>query len=330
MKIHILLAAVTVVCSTCTANSQTETGRQTEPVAGATLIVIKRFNLRTPDGLQGFDVGHKVRLVRKELTEYVITDGTIEGRASPDNFSVESSGPDASHPSVPAAPSKNASISDKTQEIAKEQSEVSKSSLVPAEPVPANAPSFRGVYPGMTFQQLVQVTKSEPLGFQYEPETEDRANGIIVLEYDSKRVEDPAKRDQYYWVAVGDDGTKYEWDQIIVKMYKDVAVIVSFGIPARNASFLRSDTLPWASIMLQLLTKKYGESEIPVFNPSEYTVATAVSDQEQPVAKWTRGNYQINLSIGCSRPNYHAYVNYSYLPLLQKMLLDKSKVESNF
>jgi len=41
--------------------------------------------------LHAFPVGKKVTLVRQDLGDYVVTDGTLEGRASSDSFTTESS-----------------------------------------------------------------------------------------------------------------------------------------------------------------------------------------------------------------------------------------------
>jgi len=181
----------------------------------------------------------------------------------------------------------------------------------------------------MTFQQIVQVIRKEPLKFDSEPDRDDIANGVIVLQVDYKRLEgDKTKLEEYYRVAVGADGTTYEWQDIIVKMYKNVAVCVQFLL-AKNSSFLRSDILPWTAAMVPVLIDKYGKPDGPVFNLSAFNVNTVSLDKEQPVAKWTRGDYEIYLAIGRSGPNYHAFVTYTSLPLLHKMEADKSVIKSN-
>jgi hypothetical protein len=103
MKLHLLLA--TAILSTAVAENQTEstaTSAQYNSSSGAAssqgsiapgtiLYVLKRFTVKTDDGLQGFPVGKKVTLVRQELSDYVVTDGTLEGHASIDSFTTESS-----------------------------------------------------------------------------------------------------------------------------------------------------------------------------------------------------------------------------------------------
>jgi len=53
---------------------------------GSSLVVVKRFVVRTEDGLQGFSVGKKVTLVREVNGEYFVTDGQIQGKASIEFF----------------------------------------------------------------------------------------------------------------------------------------------------------------------------------------------------------------------------------------------------
>lgn len=60
-------------------------------VAGTTLYVLKRFTSQTPDGLHAFPVGQKVTFIRAEKGDFIVTDGTIECRASSDLFASDSS-----------------------------------------------------------------------------------------------------------------------------------------------------------------------------------------------------------------------------------------------
>ena len=100
MKIHLLLA--TTMLSTVFAQNQTENTATSAPynpsaehvssqvAPGTILYVLKRFSVKTEDGLQAFPVGKKVTLVRQDLSDYVVTDGTLEGRALLDFFTTES------------------------------------------------------------------------------------------------------------------------------------------------------------------------------------------------------------------------------------------------
>ena len=60
---------------------------------GTSLFVVKRFAVRTKEGLQGFSPGKKVTLVREQNGEYVVTDGSIEGQAPVTSFSLGQSVP---------------------------------------------------------------------------------------------------------------------------------------------------------------------------------------------------------------------------------------------
>jgi hypothetical protein len=51
-----------------------------------TLIVIKRFSVKLPDGVHGFPAGKEVRILSEEANEFVVTDGQTEGRAPKDHF----------------------------------------------------------------------------------------------------------------------------------------------------------------------------------------------------------------------------------------------------
>ena len=59
------------------------------PDPGTALYVVKRFHVRTEDGLQGFSEGKKVSFIREEAEDYVVSDGTIEGKASKDSFTTD-------------------------------------------------------------------------------------------------------------------------------------------------------------------------------------------------------------------------------------------------
>jgi len=103
MKLHLILA--TTILSTAFAENQTDSAAaspQYNPSAehvpsqgtiapGTTLYVLKRFSIRTEDGLQAFPVGKKVTLVRQDLSDYIVTDGTLEGKVSSDSFTTDSS-----------------------------------------------------------------------------------------------------------------------------------------------------------------------------------------------------------------------------------------------
>lgn len=67
----------------------TSSEQQKKLVPGSTLYVVKRFQMRTKDGLLGFSEGKKVTLIREDLTEYVVTDGTNEAKASKDSFTTD-------------------------------------------------------------------------------------------------------------------------------------------------------------------------------------------------------------------------------------------------
>jgi len=59
---------------------------QTRSCPEGTLFVIKRFSVTTTDGLHGFPAGKKVKLIREEQDEYVVTDDVIEGKAPKTSF----------------------------------------------------------------------------------------------------------------------------------------------------------------------------------------------------------------------------------------------------
>ena len=70
-------------------NGNSGAQNQSGVAPGTILYVIKRFNIRTTDGLQGMAVGTKVTLVREDLGDYVVTDGTIEGKAPKEMFTTD-------------------------------------------------------------------------------------------------------------------------------------------------------------------------------------------------------------------------------------------------
>lgn len=195
---------------------------------------------------------------------------------------------------------------------------------------PDGAPSFRGVFPGMTFDDLIAVTKKEPLEFKYTPDEEDRDKGFLWLQPDYDQIKDNPKYENYWSVAVSKDGTKYEWEDIAVEMYDGRAVEVSFGTPSRNASFLNSITIPWASMMLDLLTEKHGEPDVMNKHPSEFSVLDLSSGFKLIVAKWIKEDYEIQLGIGEYQSRFYADIAYTFIPLHKKQESDKSSVQSNF
>jgi len=77
------------IASAQTNNSPTEpsTPTQSELSPGTSLFVIKRFSITTSDGgLQGISPGKKVTFIREEMGDYIITDGSNEGRAPKSSF----------------------------------------------------------------------------------------------------------------------------------------------------------------------------------------------------------------------------------------------------
>jgi hypothetical protein len=92
--LHIKIVAATMlltphVTKAQTNNAATELSTQTQSVLypGADLYVIKRFTVTTNDGgLQGISPGEKVKFIREEMGDYIITAGTNEGRASKSSF----------------------------------------------------------------------------------------------------------------------------------------------------------------------------------------------------------------------------------------------------
>lgn len=92
--LHTTVVAATILLASHIANAQTSnsptvpsTPTQSALSPGTTLFVIKRFSVTTGDGgLQGISPGKKVTLVREEMGDYIITDGSNEGRAPKSSF----------------------------------------------------------------------------------------------------------------------------------------------------------------------------------------------------------------------------------------------------
>jgi len=180
----------------------------------------------------------------------------------------------------------------------------------------------------MNFQQIVAVTKQQPLKFKYEPDRKRQIRGLMWLIPDDTRIyERPALAD-FRYVAIAEDGTKYEWNQIVIDMYDGKAMTICFD--SFGADFLESTT--WASKMLVILTKKHGNPPVVNFDPSKLNINKISSGVELVVAKWEKGDYEICLGIAEYKSKYSALITYTHIPLRSRNEKDKDKdnVKPNF